>query len=73
MLIETRDYGMGGPMHIKCAETESYLRLSGVDDQDDITLFFFCVMKMDGIWLEDYYTKQDQEKKRQEQRDRMKR
>jgi hypothetical protein len=73
MLIETRDYGMGGPMHIKCIEIESYLRLIGIDDEDDIPLFFYCVMRLDGLWLSDYYEKQEHKKKIEEQRNRARR
>lgn len=68
MLSETRDYGMGGPLRVKLTEIEAYLRLRRIDDPDDIEVFLLSIFNLDGIWVNDYYERTEDQKAREKQK-----
>lgn len=53
---------MGGPFRIKMSEIAAYLHLIRMDEEDTTGVFLRAVLDMDGIWLKDYYDRQENKK-----------
>lgn len=62
---------MGGPLRIKIAEINAYLDIYGPFSYDDKLLFFNGINTLDQIWIDDWYTNQENRRKEAETRNRI--
>jgi hypothetical protein len=64
-LNRRRGYGFSGPMPVTVEAMEAYLRLEGIQREDDVEFFVTVVPQLDDIWLEDYGKRAEQKQARE--------
>lgn len=69
-LNRRRSYGFSGPLSITYESIEAYLRLHGIQKEDDVELFLLVIPQLDDLWMEDYGKRSAEQQERKNRRDR---
>jgi hypothetical protein len=66
ILSASRPAGMAGPLHITFSEINHYCQIYGIDGYRKKIDFADYVKLLDTLWIEDYYEKEKEKKRKEE-------